>query len=442
MAISLGEHFTVGFQTSGTLARVPLGGGAPREVLEDVVDADWSPDGKDLAVARLADGRFRLEYPVGKILYKGTAWLSHVRFSPDGRLIAFLDHQEVGESLGVLKVVDTSGRVRLTGPADRNALAWSPKGDEIWTTFPLQATSLSGRTRTLWASSGQNDRIGDVGPDGRVLFLLNSGRREIVAVDPAGGQKNLTWFDWCYPSDVSASSQLALFDVQRSDISRVFVRKLDGSPAVLLADGKSFALSPDGRQALITSQVGAGRLLLVPTGAGEPRTVLEGTMNVQWGTLTPDGRRVVFTGIESGHGARLYVMDLPAGKPRAISAEGLPLRSGHAISPDGSRFATAGVDGGIAIYPLEGGEPTKVRGVRPEEVAVRWTRDGGGLYVFRPGLPGRLDILDAVDRGTAHMEGNRSRPTPPASSRSSPSWSRRTVRHSSTPTADCSASSI
>ncbi|HWZ84612.1 MAG TPA: protein kinase, partial [Thermoanaerobaculia bacterium] len=214
MAISLGAHFTVGFQTSGTLARVPLGGGSPREVLEDVVDADWSPDGKDLAVAHLAGGRFRLEYPIGTVLYKGTAWLSHVRFSPDGRLIAFLDHQEVGESLGVLKVVDTSGRVRLTGPANRTSLAWSRDGSEVWTSFPLQATSLSGRTRTLWSAPSQNDRIADVGPDGRVLYILASGRREIVSVDPAGAQKNLTWFDWCYPSDVSASSQLVLFDVQ------------------------------------------------------------------------------------------------------------------------------------------------------------------------------------------------------------------------------------
>ena len=394
MAISLGAHFTVGFQTSGTLARVPLGGGAPREVLEDVVDADWSPDGKDLAVAHLVGGRFRLEYPIGKVLYNGAAWLSHVRFSPDGRLIAFLDHQEVGESLGVLKVVDTSGRVRLTGPADRTSLAWSTDGEEVWTSFPLQATSLSGRTRTLWSSSSQNDRVADVAPDGRVLYLLASGRREIVSVDPAGNQKNLTWFDWCYPSDVSTSSQLVLFDVQGPAFSRVYVRKLDGSPAVSLADGKSFTLSPDGRQALITSQVGTGRLLLVPTGAGEPRTVLEGSMNVQWGTLTPDGRRAVFTGIEPGQGARLYVMDLPSGKPRTISAEGVPLRPGHAISPDGKRFATAGVDGGIALYSLDGGEPTKLRGVRPEEVAVRWTRDGRGLYVFRPDLPGRLDILD------------------------------------------------
>ncbi len=63
MAISLGRHFTVGFETSGTLARVPLEGGAPREILENVVDADWSPDGKDLAVARVVEGRYRLEYP-------------------------------------------------------------------------------------------------------------------------------------------------------------------------------------------------------------------------------------------------------------------------------------------------------------------------------------------------------------------------------------------
>ncbi len=49
MAILLGAT-TNG--TAGTLARVPLSGGAPREILENVNDADWSPDGATLAVSR------------------------------------------------------------------------------------------------------------------------------------------------------------------------------------------------------------------------------------------------------------------------------------------------------------------------------------------------------------------------------------------------------
>ena len=396
MAISLGRHFTVGFESSGTLATVPLGGGAPREILENVVDADWSPDGKTLAVVHFADGRYRLEYPIGKVLFQGTAWLSNVRVSPDGRLIAFLDHQEVGENLGVLKVVDASGRVRLAGPADRTALAWAPGGDEIWTSFPLQATSLSGKTRTLWSSVGQNDRIADAGSDGRILFLLGSGRREIVGVDVAGKQKDLTWFDWCYPSDLSAARQSVLFDVQSAFSSQVYVRRLDGSPAARLADGKSFAFSPDGQWALITSQVGAGRLLLVPTGAGEPRTLVAGTLNIQWGSFTPDGRHVLFNGIEPGHGSRAYVLDLPAGKPRPVTAEGVYPAPGHTVSPDGSRFVATGPSRALGIYPLAGGSPVPLPGARPGEFASRWTKDGRGVYVYKPELPGRIDVVDVA----------------------------------------------
>jgi Tol biopolymer transport system component/predicted Ser/Thr protein kinase len=392
MAISLGRHYVVGFEARGTLARVPLGGGAPREVLDNVVDADWSPDGQSLAVARYAEGRYRLEYPIGKVLYQAAAWLSHVRVSPDGKLVAFLDHPEVGDNLGVLKVVDASGRVRLTGPADRISLAWSPKGDEVWTSTPLRATSLSGKTRTLWSSSSRLDRIADVAPDGRVLFLRSSARREIVGVDAAGQPKNLTWFDWCYPSDVSGATRTALFDVQSSEASEVFVRKFDGSAAVHLADGKSFALSPDGRSALAVSQLGLRRLLLIPTGAGEPRTLLDGTMSIQWASFTPDGRRVVISGIEPGHAPRYYVFDMPSGKPHPIGPEGVAASPGHAISPDGSRVAVPLPDGSIAIFPLEGGEARPLAGALPNEVPVRWTRDG--IYVFRPDLPGRLDILD------------------------------------------------
>ena len=85
MAISLGRHYTIGFESTGTLARVSLGGGTPRPILEDVEDADWSPDGKELAVARRVGGRRRLEYPIGKVLYEPPGWVSCVRVSPDGR---------------------------------------------------------------------------------------------------------------------------------------------------------------------------------------------------------------------------------------------------------------------------------------------------------------------------------------------------------------------
>ena len=74
MAISLGHHYVFGWQSRGTLARVPLGGGAPREVLEGVEAADWSPDGREVAVARDAGAVRRLEYPIGKVLVETAVW--------------------------------------------------------------------------------------------------------------------------------------------------------------------------------------------------------------------------------------------------------------------------------------------------------------------------------------------------------------------------------
>src|SRR4029453_14564891 len=51
---------------TGTLSRMPLEGGAPREILENVREADWSPDGERLAIIREVKGKDRLEYPTAQ----------------------------------------------------------------------------------------------------------------------------------------------------------------------------------------------------------------------------------------------------------------------------------------------------------------------------------------------------------------------------------------
>ena len=92
MAVALNSHRTGTWVNMGTLASAPLAGGAPREVLENVQWADWSPDGSNLAVVRDVGGRNRLEYPIGKVLYETGGWISHPRISPKGDMVAFLDH--------------------------------------------------------------------------------------------------------------------------------------------------------------------------------------------------------------------------------------------------------------------------------------------------------------------------------------------------------------
>src|SRR5205823_11836679 len=52
LAISIRRHVTGFLRERGTLAQVPIAGGAPRELLDDVEAADWAPDGKSIAIVR------------------------------------------------------------------------------------------------------------------------------------------------------------------------------------------------------------------------------------------------------------------------------------------------------------------------------------------------------------------------------------------------------
>ena len=396
MAISLNRHFIIGFETAGTLARVPLAGGAPRSILENVQDADWSPDGKELAVARYLGNRCRLEYPIGNVLFETAAWVSNVRVSPDGKLIAFLDHAQFGDNTAKLRVVDEKGRTRLAGPAAATGLAWSPRGDEVWTSPPLQATSLSGRTRSPWSLPGKLDGIHDMAPGGRILFSQASARREIIGGSAAGGgERNLTWLDWSFPTDISRDGQTVLFDEENSTPNGVYTRRFDGSGAVLLGDGGSYGFSADGQWALATPERGSEQLVLLPVGAGQPRALPRSNVSCQWVSFFPDGRRLLIGGHEPGHGVRLFIQDLPDGRPRAITPEGVAIRPQNPISPDGKRIAARGPDGLFAIYSVELGEPRTVPGLTIDDKVVRWSADGRSLFVYSPvARPGIVDLVD------------------------------------------------
>src|SRR5467141_3356894 len=130
MAVSIDSRPSGVYAQVGTLARVPLNGGSPRPVLENVQWADWSPDGNNLAIVRDVGGRNQLEFPIGKVLYQTSGWISHPRVSPKGDLVAFLDHPVPGDDLGSVAVVDLSGQ-KKTLSSDwytSEGLAWSPGG--------------------------------------------------------------------------------------------------------------------------------------------------------------------------------------------------------------------------------------------------------------------------------------------------------------------------
>jgi serine/threonine protein kinase/Tol biopolymer transport system component len=392
---------------SGTLARMPLVGGAPREVLEGVQWADWSPDGSQLAVVRDEAGRNRLEYPVGKVLYETGGWISHPRISRRGDMIAFLDHAIPGDSIAGVSVVDSNGKKRaLTEPYGGGAvgLAWSPSGDEIWFTATelgidraLYAVNLSGKKR-LVARVPADLTLQDVLADGRVLLTRDNWRRGLI-VHAAGdsAERDFTWLDWSYPVTLSADGKTLLFREEGEaggPSYAVYLRKTDGTSAVRLGDGQSLALSPDGKWALSSRGNSQTDLFLLPTGPGEPRQ-LEGHGIIHTAAAWfPDGRRIVVAGTEANHGARLYIQDITTNKVDAISPEGTNALA-FALSPDGQQVAGVGPDGKGYFFPVGPGQPKPIAGLNEGETPISWSADGRSLIVYRGGeLPAQVYRLE------------------------------------------------
>jgi eukaryotic-like serine/threonine-protein kinase len=384
----------------GKLARVPLTGGAPREILDDVLEADWSPDGAQLAVIHGVGGRFRLEYPIGKVLYETSGWISRVRVSPRGDKVAFLDHPVQGDDAGSVAVVDTTGK-KMTldaGFISEQGLAWSSRGNEVWfsatkagNTERLYVATLAGKVRLILRTAG-SVRLDDLSREGRALMTLSNTRVGILGEAPGETEeRDLSWLDWSRAMDLSADGKTLLFDETGEGGGEkygIYLRKTDGSPAIRLGDGNADALSPDGQWVIAAPQGAPAQLRLLPTGTGEERALTHDDINhltVRW---FPDAKRILFAGHEPAKGVRLYVQDLEGGAPRAITPEGMNLR--FAISPDGTTVAAAGSDRRIALYPTKGGDARPIPGVQPGVLPLQWTSDGHSLFVLQRGTTSAL----------------------------------------------------
>ena len=414
MAVLLNSKAIGTWVNMGTLARAPLVGGAPREVLEHVQWADWAADGNSLAVVRDLGGRNRLEYPIGKPLYETGGWIGHPRVSPKGDLIAFIDHPVQGDDSGSLAVVDLAGKKKnLSGEwFTVQGLAWSPDGKEIWFTASksgvdrtLYATTLDGKERMVLRLPGAV-MIFDIFKDGRVLLMRASWRRELIGMTADDAkQHDLSWLDYTYPADLSGDGKTLLFDEEGGggslDYSKsgglsyaVYIRKTDGSPAVLLGEGGAVSLSPDGKSVIAQTQDSPSQLRLLTTGAGEAKDLSKDNINHSWAHWFPDGKRVLFSGNEPGKGVKLYVRDLASGKSEPITPEGVN-GTAFVISPDSQSVAGIGPDQKGYLFPVAGGEPRVIPGLNPGEQPITFSTDGGSLYIYQPGeLPARVDRLD------------------------------------------------
>jgi eukaryotic-like serine/threonine-protein kinase len=400
LAISRRERFLGGPGGVGTLATVPMGGGAPRAIAENIEGADWTPDGKQLAIVRFIEGRNRIELPLGKLVYATDSGIGMSRVSPRGdRIAAFVS---TSRRLSLLDVsLDGKATTLVRDGIRGQKLAWSPSGGEIWYDdigehgqYLIKAVDLSGRARVV-DSVPVGLIVHDISRDGRVLVERYGAQSGIVALGPGqAAEQSLSWFDRSSLVGLSDDGTTILIN-ENGDAASVdgayYVRKTDGSPAVKLGEGVGLEISPDGRWVLARPPGSDKALVLVPTGTGTPIALPETDLErIGRAVFFPDGKRLLLMAIAPGGKPRAYVQDLPSGKPRPITGRGYGLNR-NGISPDGLWAAAWGEwTEDLFLIPTAGGEPRSVPNTKDLDF-IRFSPDGKSFYgVVTGGIPAKL----------------------------------------------------
>jgi DNA-binding winged helix-turn-helix (wHTH) protein len=390
----------------GTLARVPITGGSPRQIAENVEWADWAPDGKTLAVVRDAGAKRRLEFPLGHLLYETNGWIGHPRVSPKGDTIAFLDHPSADDDQGVVSLIDLAGHktVLSTGWESEEGLAWSPDGTEVWFSATeaglerrIYAVDLAGHQRLAYHALG-GVTLQDIAPDGRVLLTRDENRAGMVGLAAgASKEQDLSWLDWSLPANLSRDGKTLLFDEQGEQSGPTYTvatRSMQGEPPTPLGEGIAGDLSPDGKWA--ATVVSYTQIMLLPTGAGMVKRVDRGPIQryghqIHW---TADEKQIIFPGNLPGHATRCFIQNVDGGAPRPITPEGV---AGCELSPDG--LTVIGYDLASAtgrLYPMDGGPPRAIPGLLPDD-SFSWTSDPHVLYTYQwRQLPIRIYRLNVL----------------------------------------------
>ncbi len=414
MAVALNPKSLNAYNNTATLAKLPLSGRVPCELLKDVQWADWHPvkndestlsDKKFLAVVRDGNGKNCLEYPIGNAIYETGGWISRPRFSADGKKIAFIEHPLTKDDGGFIvfinledkskeKQILTDYRVTIQG------LAWFK--DEIWFTGAregivrkINAVDLKGAERSIYSGIG-NLTLHDISEKtGKALVTDNKIRFHIAARRASENfERDLSWHDWTLPRDLTDDGETLLFEeagISGGNYFSAYIKKTDGSSARKIGSGSPLALSPDGKYALVRINKLFNRLVLMPIGEGDMKPFetnhLDSLTYQEFACFFPDGKRIMFAANDSKCGRRIYTQNIDGGIPICITPdeEGVEMFSPRSISPNGKYVVLNNSKNRISLYQTDGGASMPLKHLEEDFYLIRWAGDGENLFIRRYG---------------------------------------------------------
>ncbi len=165
---------------------------------------------------------------------------------------------------------------------------------------------------------------------------------------------------------------------------KIYLQRTDGSPPVLIGEGGGWArLSPDGKHVLTGSLTDRTRIRLLPTGPGTARDLpafdLKERRHPLW---TPDGRGIIFFGMDASGRRRLYAQPLDQGPPRPFGRTYvMPPGLGNVVSPDGRWVVAQDNTGAWGLEAVDDAESRAIPQINSNESVRQWTADSHSLYV-------------------------------------------------------------
>jgi len=406
LAVSLGRVFDTMWTPTGRLAEAPLGGGgSTRELLDDVIDADWNKDGTELAVARRVGDHFRLEYPIGKVLYQTAGYISDVRFSRDGGQIAFVDHGIVGDDRGTINLIDLQGQRRVLTKEFESiqGLAWSPKDNEIWFSASesaelnsIRAVDLKGRTWRV-AAGPIRMHLQDIDEDGQLLLSAENIHWQIGIGDTKSGSvQDFSPFEYEAMGGLSKDGNtvsLNSFDIAGDSSYRLYLQRRDGSTPILVGHGVATAFSNDGKWLASVDPAHPENVFLIPAGVGETRTLHAPAGRYYAGaSFFADGKQLLITTVSAGQSPQSAVQEVDSGSVRAIGPDDRFVRPNimnlfPGPSPDGRYCIEWDGKGGYWLQPIEGAGARQIPAIAADERIINWHNDSNNIFLARDDGP-------------------------------------------------------
>jgi Tol biopolymer transport system component len=408
LAVLTGARYRHHAVFDGTLARMALDG-APKVWVENVREADWSPDGSTLAIVRVVDGQHQLEYPIGNVLYRFPGYLSDPRVSPDGKQVAFMEHQVPDDDRGWVKVVGADKAVKtLAGEYwGEESLSWSRDGGHLYfaaskggnETYQPIVVNVNGRPqpRQTFSSPGAM-LIEDLSPDGRQLVMRLDRRLQMRILMPGDTDDRDAGFqDFAIAGSISPDRKSLLFTDLSATAGTNYataLRDIASGKVVRLGEGASFGFSGDGSWA--GSQVpSSGEILLFPLGAGETVRLPRGNIENYVGSVPqwfPSSRRLLVCGNERGRKSRCYAQDAATGALTPLTPEGV---ESAFLTRDERTLLTKSNSGSYEVRGIGSDQASPARGFTPTDKPIGWSNDGRSVVVTTGGqIPARVERVD------------------------------------------------